>query len=136
MSGSTRPSMQQVQRGLLIGILIGAIFGCVIGAGLVGLYIRQNPPVYAGGAYPKELTQNYQDHYIATAIDSYIVNRRADLAAERLKTFDEATQIRALGQWSAIYVSSGRAAEAQAVNELAVALKDTQGWSPETVQRF
>ncbi len=133
MSGSTRPSMQQVQRGLLIGILIGAIFGCVIGAGLVGLYIRQNPPVYAGGAYPNELTQNYQDHYQAMVIDSYIVNRRADLAAERMKTFDDATQIRALGRWSAIYVSSGRAAEAQAVNELAVALKDSQGWSPETV---
>ena len=133
MSQSTRPPMQAVQRSLLIGALIGIIFGCVVGAGLVGLYIRQNPPVYAGGAYPNELTQNYQDHYLAMVIDSYIVNRQVEVAAERLKTFDDATQIRALGRWSAIYVAGGRAAEAEAVNELAVSLRDIQGWSPETI---
>ncbi len=133
MSESTRPPMQTVQRSLLIGALIGIIFGCVIGAGLVGLYIRQNPPAYAGGAYPNELTQNYRDHYLAMVIDSYIVNRQVEVAAERLKTFDDATQIRALGRWSAIYVAGGRAAEAEAVNELAVKLRDTQGWSPETI---
>jgi hypothetical protein len=125
--------MQQVQRSLLIGALIGIIFGCVIGAGLVGLYIRQNPPVYSGGAYPNELTQNYQDHYLAMVIDSYVVNRQADVATERLKTFDDATQIRTLGRWSAIYVAGGRAAEAQAVNELAAAMNQSQGWSPETI---
>jgi len=133
MSESTRPPMQTVQRSLLIGALIGIIFGCVVGAGLVGLYIRQNPPVYVGGAYPNELTQNYQDHYLAMVIDSYIVNRQVEVAAERLKTFDDATQIMALGRWSAIYVAGGRAAEAEAVNELAVKLRDTQGWSPETI---
>jgi len=133
MSESTRPPMQSVQRSLLIGALIGIIFGCVVGAGLVGLYIRQNPPVYAGGAYPNELTQNYQDHYLAMVIDSYVVNRQAEVAAERLKTYDDGTQIRALGRWSAIYVAGGRAAEAEAVNELAVSLKDSQGWSPETI---
>lgn len=133
MSGSTRPPMQQVQTKFLLILAIGLIFGCVVGAGLVGLYIRANPPVYAGGAYPNELTQNYQDHYLAMVIDSYIVNRQADVAAERLKTFDQATQIRALGRWSATYVAAGRAAEAQAVNELALALQESQGWSPETV---
>jgi hypothetical protein len=38
-----------------------------------------------------------------------------------------------LGRWSAGYVASGRAAEAQAVNELAVNLKNAEGWSPETI---
>lgn len=133
MSGSARPPMQQVQTRFLLILVIGLLFGCVIGAGLVGLYIRLYPPVYAGGAYPNELTKNYQDQYLAMVIDSYIVNRQADLAAERLKTFDSATQIRALGWWSATYVAAGRATEAQAVNELALALKQSEGWSPETI---
>ncbi len=133
MSASTRPPMQQVQTRFLLILVIGLIVGCIVGAGLVGLYIRTNPPVYAGGAYPSELTQNYQDHYLAMVIDSYIVNRQAAVAAERLKTFDQATQIRVLGRWSATYVAAGRAAEAQAVNELALALKEAQGWSPETI---
>jgi hypothetical protein len=79
------------------------------------------------------MTENYQEHYLSMVIDSYIVNRQADVAAERLKTFDQATQIRALGRWSATYVAAGRAAEAQAVNELALALKESQGWSPESI---
>ena len=131
--GESRPSFQAVQKSLILGAVVGFLLGCVIGAGLVGLYIRQNPPVYAGGAYPNELTPNYQDQYLAMVIDSYIVNRQPELAQERLKTFDAATQIRALGRWSAVYVASGRATEAQAVNELAVALKNRENWSPETI---
>ena len=95
---TTRSSMQQVQLRFLLVAVISLIFGCVIGAGVVGLYIWTNPPVYSGGAYPNELTPNYQDHYLAMVIDSYIVNGQAEVAAERLKTFDAATQIRALGQ--------------------------------------
>ncbi len=133
MSGSTRPSFQAVQRTLVMGALIGLILGCVIGAGLVGLYIRQNPPVYEGGAFPSELTENYQDHYMAMVIDSYIVNRQVNLAQERLKSFTAAEKIRALGRWSANYVANGQAVEAQLVNELAAALKAAENWSPETI---
>ena len=109
---TTRSSMQQVQLRFLLVAVISLIFGCVIGAGVVGLYIWTNPPVYSGGAYPNELTPNYQDHYLAMVIDSYIVNGQAEVAAERLKTFDAATQIRALGRWSATYVAAGRAPDA------------------------
>jgi hypothetical protein len=38
-----------------------------------------------------------------------------------------------LGRWSAVYVAGGRAAEAQAVNELAMALNNAENWSPETI---
>jgi len=131
--GEARPSIQVVQKSLILGAVVGILLGCIVGAGLVGLYIRQNPPVYAGGAYPGELTPNYQDHFLAMVIDSYIVNRQPEIAQERLKTFAEATKIRALGRWSAIYVASGRAPEAEAVNELAVALKNAENWSPETI---
>ena len=128
-----RPSIKSVQRTLIVGVLVGLILGCAIGAGLVGLYIQQNPPVYAGGAYPNELTQNYQDHYIAMVIDSYQVNRQLNLAQERLKTFDPATKVNALGKWSVAYTTNGQAAEAQAVNELAANLRAAENWSPDVI---
>ncbi len=133
MSVSTRPSIKSVQRTLIVGVLAGLILGCAIGAGLVGLYIRQNPPVYAGGAYPNELTQNYQDHYIAMVIDSYQVNRQLNLAQERLKTFDQATKIQALGKWYVAYTTNGQAPEAQAVAELATNLKTAENWDPNVI---
>src|SRR6185436_8531505 len=116
-----------------VGVLAGLILGCVIGAGLVGLYIRQNPPVYAGGAYPNELTQNYQDNYIAMVIDSYQVNRNLDIAQQRLKSFDQATKIRALGEAFVTYTMNGQAVEAQAVNELATGLKTAENWDPNVI---
>ncbi|GIK42777.1 MAG: hypothetical protein BroJett011_66100 [Chloroflexota bacterium] len=128
-----RPSIKSVQRTLIVGVLVGLILGCAIGAGLVGLYIQQNPPVYAGGAYPNELTQNYQDHYIAMVIDSYQVNRQLNLAQERLKTFDPATKVNALGKWSVAYTTNGQATEAQAVNELAANLRAAENWSPDVI---
>lgn len=128
-----RPSIKSVQRTLIVGVLVGLILGCAIGAGLVGLYIQQNPPVYAGGAYPNELTKNYQDHYIAMVIDSYQVHRNLDDAQNRLKSFDPATKVNALGKWSVAYTTNGQAAEAQAVNELAANLRAAENWSPDVI---
>lgn len=129
----TRPSIKSVQRTLIVGVLVGLILGCAIGAGLVGLYIQQNPPVYAGGAYPNELTKNYQDHYIAMVIDSYQVHRNFADAQNRLKSFDPATKINALGRWSVAFTTNGQAAEAQSVNELAANLKAAENWSPDVI---
>lgn len=135
MSASTRPSMQSVRKSLIVGLIAGLIFGCAIGAALVGIYIRLNPPVWEGGAYPAELTENYQDHYLAMVIDSYIVNRQVDLARERLKTFDDEKVLRALARWSATYVANGQAVEAQLVNELAAARNVAEPWDPQMVSR-
>lgn len=135
MSASTRPSMQSVRRSLIVGLIAGLIFGCAVGAALVGAYIRYDPPVWEGGAYPAELTANYQDHYLAMVIDSYIVNRQVDLAQERLKTFEDEDVVRALARWSATYVANGQAVEAQLVNELAAALNVAEGWDPQMVSR-
>lgn len=132
MSG--RPSFQSVQQRFLIVALVALLLGCALGAGAVGLYIRQNPPVYQGGAYPDELSPGYQDHYLAMVVDSYITNQQADLAAERLKTFeDPARKIRFLGERSAAYVAAGRVPEAQLINNLAVALKSLEGWGDDTI---
>lgn len=134
MSGSTRPPIESVRRSLIVGILVGVILGCIAGLGFGSYYAWQvDPAIYADGAFPPELTQDYQGHYLAMVIDSYLTNGQVDTAQQRLKTFDEATQIEALGRWSAIYVAAGRGPEAQAINQLAVQLSQLEGWSPETI---
>jgi hypothetical protein len=132
--GQSRPSTQVVQRTLIIGALIGILLGCIVGAGLVGLYIRQNPPVYAGGAYPDELSQGYKNHYLTMVIDSYLVNRQAEAAQIRLQRFDQATKIRTLGEQSAAYVAAGRGVEAQLINNLAVTLKSAENWDENIIK--
>lgn len=132
--GQSRPSVQAVQRSLIIGALVGIIAGCAVGAGLVGLYIRQNPPVYAGGAFPDELSEGYQKRYFQSVIDSFILNRQADVAQQGLQRFDEARKIRELGERSAAYVAAGRSVEAQSVNDLAATLKNAEGWNEDTIR--
>ena len=112
MSEPARPSMQAVQKGLLIGVLIGLILGVVFGIVLAYVYVQNNPPVYAGGAYPNEMTENYKSHFLAMTIDSYLVNPQPEVAAERLKTFDLEDQVVILGERSAAYVAAGRGTEA------------------------
>lgn len=125
--------MQTVQRRFLLVALVAILLGCVLGAALSAVYIRLYPPVFAGGAYPDELADGYQSHYLAMVIDSYILTGNADEAQTRLREFDEATKIRALGRWSANYVAAGRATEAQAVNELAAELKQRENWNDERI---
>lgn len=135
MGASGRPSIQSVQRSLIIGILAGVIFGCLLGTIFGTFYAWQiDPAVYADGAFPADMTSNYQDHYVATVIDSYMVNRQVNLAQERLKTFTPAAQIRALGKRSADFVANGQAVEAQLVNELAVNLKTAENWGDDVIK--
>lgn len=135
MSESTRPSMQAVQRSLLIGILAGVLLGCILGTSLGAYYAwYRNPAVYAEGAQPKELTNGYQNHYLAMTIDSYIINQDVQVVQERLKTFTPRTKVLALGQQAAAYVEAGRSAEAQLINNLAVNLKGSEGWPDEVIK--
>ncbi|MEM7347486.1 MAG: hypothetical protein AAF485_24870 [Chloroflexota bacterium] len=129
-----RPSMQAVQRPLIIGILAGIILGCALGSAF-GLYYawQVDPALYVGGTIPTELAPGYQSHYIDTVVDSYNVNRQVELAQTRLQAFDQATIIRELGARSANFVANGQGVEAQAVNELAANLNQADGWNPETV---
>jgi len=133
MGGSSRPSLQFVQRSLVVGVLIGVIVGCVVGIGLSWLYVLRNPPVYSGGAFPNELSSGYQNHYLIMTIDSYIVNQDIDAAAARLDRFGVPTKIRALGERYAAYVAAGRGGEAQLINNLAVGLRDRENWSADVI---
>ena len=134
MADSTRPPMQAVQKSLIIGVVVGLLFGCIIGAALTGLYIQQNPPVYSGGAFPSEMSDAYQNHYLAMTVDSYLVNQQAEVAKERLKAFDDQTKVLIIGERSAAYVSAGRGPESQIINRLAVELQQQEGWDEEQVK--
>ena len=135
MSESTRPSVQSVQRSLFIGVLIGLILGAIAGILMAYVFVVNNPPTYTGGAYPNEMTSNYQSHYLAMAVDSYIVNPQSDVAVERLKTFETDDQIIVLGERSAAYVAAGRSVEAGLINKLAADLKNAQSWSEDEIKR-
>jgi hypothetical protein len=132
---STRPSFFRSQRFIAFGLVIGLLLGCALGSGAGLYYAWQMAPVsYQGGAYPSELTQAYQNHYLAMVVDSYLVNQQLDIAIERLKTFDTATQVRMLAERSASYVSAGRGVEAQLINTLALELRNRGNWDEATIQ--
>jgi hypothetical protein len=135
MSESTRPSMQAVQRGVLFGILIGLVLGLLAGVFIAWVYVVNNPPVYSGGSYPNEMTNNYQSHFLAMTIDSYLVNPDPNVAFERLKTFDNPRQISILAERTAAYVAAGRGVEAQSISNLALSQKAAANWSDQEVQQ-
>ena len=86
------------------------------------------------GAFPSELTTNYQSHYLAMVIDSYILHQHLEIAQERLKTFTERDKIQALGERSAAYAKIERTEEAQLVNDLAATLSQIENWQPKTIE--
>ncbi len=130
----SRPSMQSVQKSLIMGVLLGLIFGCLIGGALALYYAwAVNPAIYAEGAYPKDLASGYQQDYINMVSNAYLVDRQVENAQKRLQSFDDATVIVALGERSVTLVANGQAVEAQAVNELAAGLSAANGWDPNVV---
>ena len=133
MSEEKRPPLKSAQQFLMIGLLAGLLFGCIGGSGLAWMYTSTSRIVYKGGAYPGELTAEYQKHYLATIIDSYVINRQVPQAQERLKSFTPVAKIRALAEQSANYAASGRVAEAEVINDLAMQLKAADGWQDDVI---
>lgn len=87
-----------------------------------------------GGAFPRDLTPNYQGHYLAMVIDSYTVNQELYMAMDRLQTFPPSAQIKAMAFQFASYTANEQDREAELTKELAVRLKQTEGWKQETVE--
>lgn len=137
MGESARPSMQVVQRRFLIVVLLSLLVGLILGL-VVGLTYawRISPAVYSGGAYPHELAPGYRQNYLNMVADSYALNptpQQIEQTRLRMQTFDVPTKIRTLADRSAEYGMAGRGAEAQNINNLAVALKQAENWSDQTV---
>ncbi|MDM8529418.1 hypothetical protein QUF58_14585 [Anaerolineales bacterium HSG24] len=130
----SRPPFKSAQQFLGFGLLVGILVGCIVGSGIVYTFINTTDFVYVGGAYPNELTINYQDHYLAMTIDSYLANQQLDQVEQRFQSFPPVAQIRALARQSAAYAASGRTAEAQMINDLGIKLKTNGGWTNEPIK--
>lgn len=137
MGESTRPSMQVVQRRLIIVVLVSLLVGLILGLVIGLIYAwRIDPAVYSGGAYPNQLAPGYQQNYLNMVADSYALNptpQQIEQTRLRLQTFDIPTKIRTLAERSAEYGMAGRGAEAQQINNLAVALKQAENWPDQTI---
>ena len=132
----SRPSMQSVQRSLIMGALLGLIFGCLIGGSLALYYAWQvNPAVYGEGALPKHLPPNYRQDYINMVSNAYLVDGQVENAQKRLQSFDDEYVIITLGERSVVLVANGQAVEAQGVNDLAAKLSQAEGWDPKVVAK-
>lgn len=135
MSDSARPSIKSVQRTLFVGVGVGLLLGLLLGL-IFGLYYawQINPATYAGGAYPNQLAPGYQANYLDMVVDSYISNNQVEQARLRLQSFDPSTKIRLLARRATDYAVAGQSVEAQNINNLAMQLKASEGWSNEAVQ--
>lgn len=134
MSESQRPPLKSAQQFLIAGLLVGLLAGCLVGSAIAWFYIDTTRIVYSGGAHPDELTDNYQGHYLAMVVDSYVVNPQPEQARERLKAFRPVPIIRGLARQSANYAFNGKSAEAQTTNQLALYLKTEGQWSDQIIQ--
>jgi hypothetical protein len=134
MSESTRPPLKSAQQFLFVGLLVGLLLGCVAGVFAVYLYPSTTRITYVGGAHANELTTNYKNHYLAMAIDSYLVNQQIDQVEERLKSFGPAPKILGLASQAVAYGVSGRTAEVQMITNLALELKAKEGWDNSTIE--
>jgi hypothetical protein len=121
---------------MIITALLPIIGGFACTLPRPGVTNPSNQSVSEGGAYPNELTVNYQAHYLAMVIDSYIVNQQTEVARERFKTFSEQDKIEALVIQTVHYAIEGQSREAQLAIELAVYLGLVEEWKPETIKRI
>lgn len=119
-------------RPLIIGVVLGLVVGLAIG--LAWAWLVQ-PAYYAGGAYPNELSDFYQRAYVQSVAEAYMTTRDVGSAAERLNAFSAAEKTKLLAEVNKEYIERGLSAEATLTSELAAALMQQEGWSPDDVAR-
>lgn len=107
------------RRDVRIGALVGLVVGVLIGWFLLGWWLV---PVRWINARPSELHPEWQKHYVAMVVDSYLVTRDPQAAAQRLSDFSDAQKARLLSEVLAEFEARGGARQAQAARELAKAL--------------
>lgn len=111
---------------LLVGLILGLFFG------LFWAW-RVSPVTYKGGAYPAELSQNYQLTYAQSVAEAYIVSRNVENAELRLRSFNATTQVKLLAEVEKGYSGQGLPQEAAIVTELAKMLQTRNNWAEREV---
>lgn len=103
---------RQARMGAVVGLIVGLLLGWfVLGWWLV--------PVQWVNARPSDLHPQWQEHYVAMVVDSYLLTGDRQTAQARLEGFDEETLGRVLGQVEARFEQRGATRQAQGVRQLA-----------------
>jgi hypothetical protein len=117
-------------RPLIFGGLVGLLLGLAIGL----FYAWSiNPVTYAGGSFPNELTDSYQQTYTGAVAEAYLTNRDANKAAARLTTFSAEEKVALLASSEADFRNNNLINEANGVADLATQLQAQEGWTAEAI---
>lgn len=123
MSNSTlRPVIVSVMVGLLIGLGIGLIYAW-----------RINPATYSGGAYPHELSDNYQKAYVKTVIEAFNATGRLEDAGLRLEAFDTVSKVTLLADAESD-LRLQDPTQAEIAVRLAQGLKEAEDWTGQDIE--
>lgn len=103
-------------RDIQIVALIALIIGLLIGWFLLGWVIA---PVQWINAEPVDLHPQWQEHYVAMVVDSYLLTGDRATAEERLESFDDEALAQSFGEVQAQFEQAGATRQGRAVSQLA-----------------
>ena len=107
--------IQTIGIGVLV-FVVGLVIGCT----------------YAGGAYPPEWNNRFQEIYVESIAESYTVNHDIVEASARLGAFNNVEKVRLLAIANN-HVGSIDPGRADAIAQFAVALRVQEGWTDDEV---
>ncbi|MFQ5340729.1 MAG: hypothetical protein ACE5F6_04190 [Anaerolineae bacterium] len=103
-------------RNVQIGAAVGLIVGLLLGWFVLGWWIA---PVRWVDAGPGDLHKDWQRHWVAMTVDSYLISGDSQAAEDRLKGIDAAELGRLFGQVEAQFEQQGADRQARGARQLA-----------------
>jgi hypothetical protein len=103
-------------RNVQIGAAVGLIVGLLLGWFVLGWWLA---PVQWVNARPGDLHPDWQKHYVAMVVDSYLLSGNSQIAQARLKGFDQANLGSLFGEVEAEFERQGATREVQGTRQLA-----------------
>ena len=107
-------------RKAVIALFVGLIIGIIVGLPILGWGLW---PVKWTDADPYDMRVDHKQEYVAMVVDSYALNRDADLAKKRLAGWNPNEVNEILGKLRAGYVATDRDVEAENVDDLTAVLR-------------
>ncbi|MFQ5593518.1 MAG: hypothetical protein ACE5HA_05155 [Anaerolineae bacterium] len=103
-------------RNVQIGAAVGLIVGLLLGWFVLGWWVA---PVQWVDAGPGDLHEDWQRHWVAMTVDSYLISGDSQAAEDRLKGIDAAELGHLFGQVEAQFEQQGAGRQARGARQLA-----------------